>query len=140
MDLPLDPTLPLGGIALILLLVWLTGGRHSLRLAGEADAIRLLAAPETGFAAAETVVSQDGGAALARDRDGRIAAVFGSGAHLAARRLGRGDIAAVTLSPQPDGSVRLLVRTTAFTHPDFLLQLDAATAETWRRHLQAVPA
>lgn len=140
MDLPLDPTLPLGGIALILLLVWLTGGRRSLRMAGEADAIGLLAAPETGFAAVETVLSQDGSTALARDRDSRIAVVFGSGANLAARRLGRGDIAAVSLSPQADGSVRLLVRTTAFTRPDFMLELDAATAEAWRRHLQAMPA
>lgn len=134
MDLPINPALPLGGIALILTLVWLTGGRRSIQIASATDAAAALAAPEIGFDARDVALSKDGQTALARDGMGRIAAVFVSGTHLSARRLE--DIASVVLVPQPDGDVRLEVKTRAFTHPDFALRLDAADAETWQRHLR----
>ncbi|WP_370154388.1 hypothetical protein [Ferrovibrio sp.] len=147
MELPLDPTVPLAGIALILLLVWLTGGRHRAAIAAPAEAAALLALPETGFAAAEIAVSRDGSTALARDAAGHIAVVFGSGARLAARRLPRGEVVQVAVdrdADQADGTTTatatLCIRSTAFTHRDFVLRLDAAAAADWQRHLQAQPA
>ncbi|HEX6958674.1 MAG TPA: hypothetical protein VF194_11875 [Ferrovibrio sp.] len=139
MDLPLDPTLPLGGIAAILLLVWLTGGRRQAAIAGADDAAAALAAPELGFAAGEIAVSQDGRTALARDDGGHVAVVFVSGARLAARKLTAGETIAVTLTPLSDGAVRLTLATRAFTHPDFHLRLDAAGAGRWQRHLMELP-
>lgn len=135
MDLPLDPTLPLGGILLILSLVWLTGGRRQAAIAAPSDAAAVLAAPEIGFPASEMTVSCDGMAAIARDAQGRHAVVFASGAKLAARKLEREDIVAVSIAPQADGIAQLTIRTTAFTHPVFALSLDAATAESWRQSL-----
>ncbi|HLT79366.1 MAG TPA: hypothetical protein VKZ87_18415 [Ferrovibrio sp.] len=134
MDLPINPALPLGGIALILTLVWLTGGRRSLRIAATGEAAAALCAPEIGFDAREIVLSKDGQAALARDGEGRVAVVFVSGSHLAARKLD--DIAAVTLLPQGGGAVRLEVKTRAFTRPDFALLLDASDAGVWQQYLR----
>jgi hypothetical protein len=136
MDLPLDPTLPLGGIALILTLVWLTGGRHRARIATAGDAAAALAAPEAGFRAAEIAVSADGDAALARDDAGHIAVVFVSGARLSVRRLAAEDIVSVMLAPQPGGHVEVKIATRAFTRPDIALQLAPEAAETWQRHLR----
>lgn len=134
MDLPINPVLPLGGIALILALVWLTGGRRSLRIASYSDAAAALSAPEIDFELREIALSKDGQTALARDSRGRIAVVFVSGMHLSARRLD--EIASVALLPQAEGNVRLEVKTRAFTHPDFVLLLDTADAETWQHHLR----
>lgn len=136
MDLPLDPTLPLGGIALILTLVWLTGGRRTAAIATAHDAAAALAAPETGFHPAEIAVSATGDAALARDAAGHVAIVFVSGARLIARRLGRDDIAGVTAMLQDNASVLLSIETRAFTRPRFALKLDAAAAAVWQRHLR----
>ena len=135
MDLPLDPTLPLGGIALILTLVWLTGGRQRAMIATADDAAAVLAAPEGGFQAGAIAVSKDGSAALARDAAGHIAIIFASGARLSMRRLAPEDILSVTLAPQAGGNIRVDIATRAFTRPRFALDLDAATAETWQRHL-----
>jgi hypothetical protein len=140
MALPLDPTVPLAGIAMILLLVWLTGGNRRALLAGRDDAAALLAAPETGFLATDIAVSRTGDCAIARDGQGHLAMVFTSGAKLAVRKLQRGDIATVTLTPQDDGSAMLAIRTQAFTHPDFVLRLDQAAAEDWRRRVTEMPA
>lgn len=139
MALPLDPTVPLAGIAMILLLVWLTGGNRRARLTGR-DAAVLLAAPETGFMATDIAVSQAGDCAIARDGQDHLAMVFASGAQLAARKLQRGEIATVTLTPQDDGGALLAIRTQAFTHPDFVLRLDQTTAEDWRRRATEIPA
>lgn len=136
MDLPLDPTLPLGGIALILTLVWLTGGRQRATIATPGDAAAILAAPEAGFQAGEIAVSRNGNAALARDAAGRIAIVFVSGARLGVRRLPPEEILSVTLAPQPGGDIRIDIATRAFTHPRFALALEPAAAETWQRHLR----
>lgn len=135
MDLPLDPTLPLGGIALILTLVWLTGGRQRATIATAGDAATVLAAPEAGFQAGEIAVSKDGNAALARDAVGRIAVVFVSGARLGVRRLAPEDILSVTLAPQAGGNIRVDIATRAFTHPRFALDLAPGAAETWQRYL-----
>lgn len=136
MDLPLDPTLPLGGIALILTLVWLTGGRQRAKIATASDAAVALAAPEAGFRAGEIAVSEDGLAALARDAAGRIAIVFVSGVRFSTRRLSPEDIVTVTLAPRPDGKVRIEIATSAFTHPRFTLEFERAAAETWQRYLR----
>lgn len=140
MALPLDPTVPLAGIALILLLVWLTGGNRRALMAGRDDAAALLAAAETGFPAADIAVSRSGDCAIAHDGHGHLAMVFASGAKLAARKLQRDEIATVTLTPQDDGSEVLAIRTRAFTHPDFALRLDQAAAEDWRRRVTEMPA
>lgn len=140
MVLPLDPTIPLAGIALILLLVWLTGGRRQARLDAGTEAAILLAAPETGFMAEQIAVSQAGDCAIARDGQGHVAMVFASGAKLAIRKLQRDEIATVTLTPQDDGSALLAIRTRAFTHPDFALRLDQGMAEDWRRRVTEMPA
>lgn len=140
MALPLDPTVPLAGIALILLLVWLTGGNRRALVAGRDDAATLLAAAETGFVVADIAVSSTRDCAIARDGQGHLAMVFASGAKLAARKLQRDEIAAVTLTPQDDGSALLAIRTRAFTHPDFALRLDQGTAEDWRRRVTEMPA
>lgn len=136
MDLPLDPTLPLGGIALILTLVWLTGGRRHAKIATASDAALALAAPEAGFRAGEIALSEDGLAALARDAAGHVAIVFVSGAQLGTRRLASEDILSVTLAPRPDGRVRIEIATRAFTHPRFTLDLERQAAEVWQRYLR----
>jgi hypothetical protein len=125
---------------MILLLVWLTGGNRRALLAGRDDAAALLAAPEAGFLATDIAVSRTGDCAIARDGQGHLAMVFTSGAKLAVRKLQRGDIATVTLTPQDDGSAMLAIRTQAFTHPDFVLRLDQAAAEDWRRRVTEMPA
>jgi len=140
MDLPLDPTVPLGGIALILLLVWLTGGRRQAVITGPGEATVLLATPETDFSASQIVVSQAGDVALASDAGGRIAVVFACGDRLAARKLSHNDIAAITVAPQAGDMALLSIRTTAFTRPDFTLQLAAASAADWQRRLAGTPA
>lgn len=140
MALPLDPTVPLAGIALILLLVWLTGGLRSARLADASEAAALLGAAETGFLTADIAVSRSGDCAIAHDGHGHLAVVFASGAKLAVRKLQRDEIATVTLTPQDDGSALLAIRTQAFTHPDFALRLDQGAAEDWRRRVTEMPA
>ncbi len=136
MDLPINPVLPLGGIALILTLVWLTGGRRRAAIAAADDAAAVLSAPEAGFQAGEIAVSTDGDAALARDAAGQIAVVFVSGARLSMRRLAPEDIRSVTLAPQAGGSMAVKITTAAFTHPDFTLRLAPEVAATWQRYLR----
>jgi len=105
MELPLDPRLPLGGIALILLLVWLTGGRRQPPPLDMAGARALLSAPELGFAAVDVALGTDGRGAVARDDQGRLAVIFAHGGRWAVHVA-----KAAELSPSVAGNELVLTR------------------------------
>lgn len=92
MNLPLDPRLPLGGIALILLLVWMLGGRRQPTPLAPDEAASLLAAPELGFMPADLLLAEQGSGALARDAGGRLALIFPHGNRWLVRVFSRGDV------------------------------------------------
>ncbi len=137
MDLPFNPLLPVAGIALILALVWLTGGRRQARLADLATARRLLAQPELGFSPAEIVLAEDGAAALAMDAAGRLALVFPAGARLAARPLKPGEVTRHHLEALPDGRARLHLVTRGPGGQALALLLPLAVAQAWQHRLAA---
>ncbi len=134
-ELPINPLLPLGGIALILALVWLTGGRRQARL-GDAAAVRgLLAQPETGFHAAEIGLSHDGAGAIAADAAGHLALVLPVGARLAARLLKPADIVAQRLDNRDAGMARLELTTKGPAALRLALLLPEAEARVWQERL-----
>ncbi len=138
MDLPLDPRLPLGGIALILALVWLTGGRRRARIA-DADAARaVLSQPELGFIPARISVAADGAAAIAADTAGRLGLVFPVGAKLAARVLLPADLTERTLEPAAAaGPARLCLATKGPAALRLALILPLAEAQSWLERLES---
>lgn len=137
MDLPLDPTLPVAGIMLILVLVWLTGGRRRACLADGETAQSLLAQPELGFAPAEIVVAEDGAGAIAVDAAGRLALVFPAGARLAARPLKPGEVIRHHVETLPDGRARLHLATRGPGGQVVALLLPLAVALSWQQRLAA---
>ncbi|MBP7669926.1 MAG: hypothetical protein KA106_01575 [Ferrovibrio sp.] len=134
-ELPINPLLPLCGIALILVLVWLTGGRRRALLADAATARGLLAQPETGFQASEIALSRDGSGAIAMDAAGRLALVLPVGARLAARLLKPADIASHHLKAGSDGTARLELATKGPASLRLALLLPQAEAQAWSERL-----
>ncbi len=126
---PLSFVVPLAGITLVLLAVWLTGGRRRLRL-DEGLAARRLAEDLPGFQPQAMLVDRDGHAVLARGTDG-FAVVFAAGARAAVRRIG------ALQGLEIDGG-QLTLATGDFTHPRFVLTADAAAAAEWARALGAL--
>ncbi len=124
---PLSFLVPLGGIALVLLAVRLTGGRRRLVL-DEAVAARRLAEDLPGFVAEAMLTDRDGNTVLARGADG-FAVVFAAGARAAVRRLGGLERIEV------EGG-RLTLDTGDFTHPRFALTADPAAAAAWAQALR----
>jgi hypothetical protein len=126
---PITLLVPLIGIALILLAVWLTGGTRRARL-DRALVVRRLAEDLPGFAATEIVIDADGANALAASADGQgFALVFTAGDKVAVRPLAAGDRRRVAVAG--DG---LMIDTGDFTHGRFALTLPGAAAR-WAARL-----
>jgi len=137
MDLPLDPRLPLGGIALILALVWFTGGRRRVRIADAEAARAVLGQPELGFIPAWISVAADGAAAIASDAAGRLGLVFPAGAKLAARVLHPADITEQALEADPaNGRACLRLTTKGPAVLRLALTLPLAEAQSWLERLK----
>jgi hypothetical protein len=126
---PITLLIPLLGIALILLAVWLTGGARRARL-DRALVLRRLAEDLPGFAAAEIVIDADAANAIAASADGRdFAVVFAAGGKVVVRSVAPRDWRRITLSG--DG---LVIDTGDFTHGRFVLALPGE-AERWMARL-----
>jgi hypothetical protein len=126
---PITLLIPLIGIALILLAVWLTAGTRRARL-DRALVLRRLAEDLPGFAAAEIVIDAPAANALAASADGRsFAIVFAAGDKVVVRSLARRDWRSITVSG--DG---LVIDTGDFTHGRFALALPGE-AERWMARL-----
>jgi hypothetical protein len=123
---PITLLIPLIGIALILLAVWLAGGTRRDR----ALVLRRLAEDLPGFAAAEIVIDAAAANAIAASADGRdFAIVFAAGDKVVARPLAARDGRRITLSD--DG---LVIDTGDFTRGRFVLALPGE-AERWLARL-----
>jgi hypothetical protein len=126
---PITLLVPLLGIALILLGVWLTGGTRRARL-DRALVLRRLAEDLPEFVAAEIVIDADAANALAASADGRgFAIVFAAGDKVVVRSLTVCDWRRITVSG--DG---LVIDTGDFTHGRFELALPGE-AEQWMTKL-----
>jgi hypothetical protein len=126
---PITLLIPLIGIALILLAVWLTGGTRRARL-DRTLVLRRLAEDLPGFAAAEIVIDADGANALAASAEGRgFAIVFAAGDKVVVRSLARRDWRRITVSGEG-----LVIDTGDFAHGRFVLALPG-DAERWMARL-----
>jgi hypothetical protein len=131
---PIVMLIPLGGIALILLAVWLTGGARRARL-DRALVLRRLDEDLPDFAAAEVSIDADAVAAIAATEDGRsLALIFATGDKVVVRPLAPRDIRRLAQEPERDG-VRLVIDTGDFTHGRFALLLAAGEAARWQARL-----
>ncbi|HEX6841700.1 MAG TPA: hypothetical protein VF113_09220 [Stellaceae bacterium] len=130
---PITLLIPLGGIALILLAVWLTGGARRARL-DRALVLRRLDEDLPDFAATEISIGADAAAAIATADDGVLALIFVAGDRLVVRPLLAQDIERVTQEGAGD-DVRLVIETGDFTHGRVALLLSAAEAARWQARL-----
>jgi hypothetical protein len=90
----LDLILPVGGISLIVLVVWLTGGLRSVTIDDSATVRRHLALDHPEFDLGDLQLAADGRSALAVDRAGhRIAVLFALGDRITIRIVAPGDLA-----------------------------------------------
>lgn len=128
--MPLSPALlvlPVAGIALILLVIWLTGGLKSASV-DRATALARLAEDLPDFRTGTLIVDAGGRLALARAAAGDdLALVFAVGNRLATRRLKCGDVRAAQ-APADAGGTRLSLRTGDFARSRFELLLPEAEA------------
>lgn len=128
--MPLNPfllVLPVAGIALILLVIWLTGGLKSARV-DRAGALARLAEDLPDFAAGSLAIDTDGRLAVARAASGdELALVFAVGSRLATRKLRARDLRAAHLRPGPGGT-QLILQTGDFARSNFELRLPEAEA------------
>jgi hypothetical protein len=132
---PLALLIPLGGIALILVAVWLTGGARRAQL-DRALVLRRLDEDLPDFAVAETSIDADAATALAMADDGALALIFAAGDKVVVRPLAAHDIRRVAQEGR-DGDMRLVIDTGEFTHGRFALRLPAAEAARWQARLPA---
>ena len=133
---PMNPIvlmIPLGGIALILAAVWLTGGARRARL-DRALVLRRLDEDLPDFAVAETSIDADAATALAMADDGTLALIFVAGDKVVVRPLAPRDIQRVAQERSGD-DVRLVIETGDFTHGRVALRLSAAEAARWQARL-----
>ena len=130
---PLALLIPLGGIALILVAVWLTGGARRARL-DRALVLRRLDEDLPDFAVAEMSIDTDGATALAMADDGTLALIFVAGDKVVVRPLAAHDIRRVAQERSGD-EVRLVIDTGDFTHGRIALRLAAAEAARWQARL-----
>ena len=125
---PITLLIPLIGIALILVAVWLSGGARRVRLDGELMR-RRLAEDVPQFTPAE--MASDGATGIATDAKGlALILVFVAGDKIAVRRLGRGEVRRVETAQGV-----LAIDTGDFTHRRFALNLGAEAAERWAERL-----
>jgi hypothetical protein len=126
---PITLLIPLIGIALILLAVWLAGGTRRARL-DRALVLRRLAEDLPGFAAAEIVIDAAAANAIAASADGRdFAIVFAAGDKVVVRPIAARDGRRITLSGDS-----LVIDTGDFTRGRFVLALPGE-AERWLARL-----
>ena len=130
---PIALMIPLGGIALILAAVWLTGGARRARL-DRALVLRRLDEDLPDFAVTETSIDAEAAAALAMADGGTLALIFVAGDKVVVRPLLAHDIRQVALEGS-GGNVRLVIDTGEFTHGRVALLLSAAEAARWQARL-----
>ena len=129
---PLDLILPVGGIALIVLVVWLVGGLRSASIE-DADAIRrYLALDHPEFEAGELRLAADKRSALILDRGERRSAVlFALGDRVTVRIVAPGDLAGVGARGDD-----LVLTLTDLGARRLILRLgDAEAAQAWAARL-----
>ncbi len=91
---PLDLILPVAGIALIILVVWLTGGLRSARIDDGETVRRHLAVDHPDFEPGDLRLAADQRSALVLDRgERRIAVLFALGDRVTIRMAAPGDLA-----------------------------------------------
>jgi hypothetical protein len=130
---PITLLIPLGGIALILMAVWLTGGARRARL-DRALVLRRLDEDLPDFAVAEMSIDADSAAAIAAADDGSLALIFAAGGKAVVRPLAAHDIRRVAQEGSGE-DVRLVIETAEFTHGRLALRLSAAEAARWQARL-----
>lgn len=131
---PIDYAVPVGGILLILVIIYLTGGYKTARV-GDLDAARLFADQLPGFTADDILVAADGLAALARDvRTGALAVAYAMGDRINVRALPPGDVTGIRM----DDEGRLTIRLDDFTHGSVTLVVDkdAGNLNHWTAALE----
>ena len=130
---PITLLIPLGGIALILVAVWLTGGARRARL-DRGLVLRRLDEDLPDFAAAEMSIDAEGASALAMANDGALALIFVAGDRIVVRPLLAHDIRRAAQERSGD-AVLLVIDTGEFTHGRVALRLSAAEAARWQGRL-----
>ena len=130
---PITLLIPLGGIALILLAVWLAGGARRARL-DLALVLRRLDEDLPDFAATEICIDADAATAIAAAGDGALALIFAAGDRVVVRPLAAREIRRVAQESAGD-AMRLVIDTGEFTHGRITLRLSAAEAARWQARL-----
>jgi hypothetical protein len=130
---PFIATVPLMGVAIIILAVWLAGG-GARRLLDDEILRRCVTEDLPGVAIGDIVISGDGAAALATvvGESGLVAAIV-VGDKVAVRRLDRGDVEAVSR----DGG-KLVIATSDFGCPRVALVISNSMTESWWGHVAAL--
>jgi hypothetical protein len=133
---PIDYVLPVGGVILILAVIYLTGGYRTARV-GDMEAKTLFAEQVPGFKPSELLLSGNGLAALARDgRTGALAVAYAMGDRINARALAPGDVVAYRV----DGGRSLTLRLNDFTHGTVTIALgkESGNLNEWTRALDGL--
>lgn len=119
---PVSLLVPLLGIALILLAVWLTGGARRARL-DRALVLARLGEDLPRFSASEMAIAADAATAIVRGVRGALALVFVAGDKVVVRALERDAVRRVAVAGD-----RLMIDTGDFTHGRFALALPGEAA------------
>lgn len=129
---PLDLILPVAGIALIILVVWLAGGLRSASIDDAETVRRHLALDHPEFDPGDLRLAADRRGALAVDRsERRIAVLFALGDRVTIRILAPGDLAGVVAR----GGDLVLTLTDLGAHRIVLRLGDAEAAQVWAARL-----
>jgi len=130
---PLDLILPVGGIALIVLVVWLVGGLRSASI-DDADTVRrYLALDHPEFEPGELRLAADKRSALILDRGERRSAVlFALGDRVTVRIVAPGDLAGVAAR----GGDLVLTLTDLGARRLILRLGDAEAAQAWAARME----
>lgn len=129
---PLDLILPVGGIALIVLVVWLFGGLRSASIDDTDTVRRYLALDHPEFEAGELRLAADKRSALMLDRGERRGAVlFALGDRVTVRIVAPGDLAGVAAR----GGDLVLTLTDLGARRLILRLGDAEAAQAWAARL-----
>jgi len=129
---PLDLILPVGGIALIVLVVWLVGGLRNASIDGADAVCRRLALDHPEFEPGELRLAADKRSALILDRSERRSAVlFALGDRVTVRIVAPGDLAYVAAR----GGDLVLTLTDLGARRLILRLGDAEAAQAWAARL-----